>query len=124
MVVILGKLEEVGMQRSDIDNSITLVNQSTSRYALSRVSISEYKGTRMFDYPYQPQVPRSSDDKYIYVTEDTRLDKIALSEYNDSKLWWVLAKVNALYNPLTVIKFGTTLRVPSMTTLIANHVIS
>lgn len=113
------------MIKSDIDNATTVVNQSTSRYSLQRTTISEFEGIRMYDYPYQPEVPKSVDDKYIYITDNNiRLDNIALSEYGDSKLWWIIAKINNIFNPLQIIPYGTVLRVPDLTNLIAHQVIS
>lgn len=112
------------MIKSDIDNVVNVVNQSTSRYSLQRTTIKEYEGARMYEYPYQPEVPRSLDDKYIYVTENVRLDQLAHSEYGDSKLWWIIAKVNSIFNPLDELKYGTVLRIPTLTSLISHQVIS
>lgn len=109
---------------TSIDNIENLVKQATSRYSLRRTTISEYNGTRMYNYPYSPEIPHDIEDKYIVIQQSIRLDTLAEKEYGDPKMWWIIAKVNNIQNPLHELPHGTSLRIPSMTNLVLNQVIS
>lgn len=112
------------MNKSQIDNVVNFVNQKNSRYSLRRTTISDFQGVRMYDYPFQPNSPQTSTDKFLMITSPIRLDQIANDEYGDSKLWWVLAKINNIINPLETLEVGSILRIPQISTLILNKVLS
>lgn len=103
-----------------------LVTQSTSRYSLIRPlnNIVEYNSDDIYSNPWLPELSTSDDDRFEQVTDPNfRLDSLAYHYYNDPKLWWVLAAVNNIKNPLSI-TYGSVLRIPSLTNLIKNGVIS
>lgn len=50
-------------------------------------------------------------DQYHVVKDNERLDLIAYNYYGDSLLWWVIADVNEIYNPLEITP-GDSLLIP------------
>ena len=62
-------------------------------------------------------IPESDDDIYIITQDGDRLDLLANTYYNDSTLWWYIAKANNL--KVMNIPIGTSLRIPGST----NHAI-
>lgn len=85
----------------------------TSRYNWSVLYVDsrngDFWGTR------QPLKLREHDSDSFYVVTDAdskRIDLIAWKYYRDVRLWWVIAEVNNINNPLEI-PAGTTLRIPS-----------
>lgn len=60
-------------------------------------------------YQYRP----SRGDKHHTVIEDERLDTIAFKYYRDSTLWYLIADVNEIFNPLAKLVPGTELLIPA-----------
>ena len=58
-------------------------------------------------------IPESDGDIYIITQDGDRLDLLAHTYYNDSSLWWYIAKANNL--KVMNIPFGTSLRIPATT---------
>ena len=58
-------------------------------------------------------IPESDDDIYIITQDGDRLDLLANTYYNDSTLWWYIAKANNL--KVMNIPIGTSLRIPGST---------
>ena len=86
---------------------------ATSRYNWSVLYIDskngDFYGTR------QPlRLANHKTDLFHQVTEadSRRIDLIAWRYYHDVSLWWVIAEVNSIGNPLEI-EPGTILRVPS-----------
>lgn len=107
------------------DDPITeLVNQGTSRYSLqhSMSEIINYNSERTYRLPWVCNIPRSANDKYIYISVEMRLDQLATKYYKDPKLWWVIAQVNGIQNPFTEFVVNRLIRIPSLTSLIQNGV--
>ena len=59
-------------------------------------------------------IPESDDDIYIITQHGDRLDLLAHQYYNDTSLWWYIAKANNL--KIMNIPEGTSLRIPGSTT--------
>tara|TARA_Y100000034_G_scaffold38607_1_gene47537 strand:- start:364 stop:645 length:282 start_codon:yes stop_codon:yes gene_type:complete len=55
-------------------------------------------------------IPESDGDIYIITQDGDRLDLLANTYYNDSSLWWYIAKANNL--KVMNIPIGTSLRIP------------
>ena len=55
-------------------------------------------------------IPGSDDDIYVITQDGDRLDLLANTFYNDSTLWWYIAKANGL--KVMNIPIGTSLRIP------------
>lgn len=113
---------------SNEDNKVNpiveFVNQSISRYSLNRPLnfITEYNGEQVYSIPYFTSIEQEQGDVYESVTNNVRIDLIANKYYNDPKLWWIIAMVNNISNPLSI-EYGTVLRIPSYSSLIKNGVI-
>ena len=58
-------------------------------------------------------IPESDDDIYVITQYGDRLDLLANTYYNDSTLWWYIAKANGL--KVMNIPEGTSLRIPGST---------
>lgn len=84
----------------------------TSRYNWSVFYDSrngDFWGTR------QPLKLREHESDTFHVVTDAdskRIDLIAWKYYRDVRLWWVIAELNNISNPLEI-PAGTTLRIPS-----------
>ena len=73
-----------------------------------RKNKKSYYGTTMYY-----KVPKKNSDSYFIATEGDRCDNLAQRFYNNSSLWWVIAKVNNLKT--MNIPVGTSLRIPLST---------
>lgn len=60
-----------------------------------------------------PSVVLASNDYYIDVSVNDRLDLLAQDFYGDSKLWWVIAMANDLPGDSLFPPVGFQIRVPS-----------
>ena len=58
-------------------------------------------------------IPESDNDIYVITQYGDRLDLLAHTFYNDSSLWWYIAKANNL--KVMNIPIGTSLRIPGST---------
>lgn len=110
--------------RSKIDPITELVNQNSSRYSLKRPmsEIIDFDSLQLYNYPWDCDVQQSEGDVYIEITSTLRLDKLANDYYGDPKLWWTIAQINNIKNPLTDLQVGMLLRIPPLTSLIKNGV--
>lgn len=64
--------------------------------------------------------PDITDIFYVVdVGEEYRLDTIANKIYGSTFLWWVLALINDIRNPLTQPEAGQVLRVPTQNRIIS-----
>tara|TARA_R110001606_G_scaffold395850_1_gene568970 strand:+ start:203 stop:502 length:300 start_codon:yes stop_codon:yes gene_type:complete len=59
-----------------------------------------------------PKMDRNSNDTYIFSIQGDRLDNLAYKFYNDSRLWWILARANNLGKGDMEIPIGKQLRIP------------
>ena len=60
-----------------------------------------------------PSVVLASNDYYIDVSINDRLDLLAQDFYGDSKLWWVIAMANDLPGDSVFPPLGFQLRIPN-----------
>jgi len=84
-----------------------------SRYDYSVLYVDEKNGD--FYGTRQPLKLREHESDMFHVVTDAdcrRIDLIAWKYYRDVRLWWVIAEVNNINNPLEI-PAGTTLRIPS-----------
>ena len=76
--------------------------------------IKENSGKRAYTTSRYPEIPLSENDIYVYTTQGDRYDLLALSYYNDSSLWWVIAIANPSVSLSTlVIPEGVQIRIPN-----------
>ena len=79
----------------------------TSQYDDRAGNVSAYNTT------LYKVVPETNSDIYVITQEGDRLDLLATQYYNDSHLWWFIARVNNL-NTMNI-PAGTSLRIPIST---------
>ena len=63
-----------------------------------------------FATTYYEKVPERNDDIYFITQEGDRCDNLAFRFYQDSNLWWFIARVNNLTT--NNIPAGTSIRIP------------
>ena len=84
--------------------------------------IRNSEGNRMYSTIKYPNIPLSDTDFYILCNSTDRYDKLALSYYGDSSLWWVISIANnastqdSLFPPL-----DSYIRIPSDYVSIVNE---
>lgn len=74
----------------------------------------------------QPAVVPSNTDQIWVVPEAgvPRLDLLSNDFYSTPELWWVLASVNNIIDPLTSVPQGTGIRVPTKERLAAEGILN
>ena len=72
------------------------------------------EGNLMYKTVRYPEIPRTFDDTYVFVTDGDRYDTLALSYYKDASLWWIISIANAknIQNSLTPPR-GSQIRIPA-----------
>lgn len=110
--------------KSKIDPVTELVNQNSSRYSLKRPmnGLIDFENLKVYNYPWNCEIQKSEGDVYIEIVSGIRLDQLANNYYGDPKLWWAIAQINNVKNPLTDLKIGMLIRIPLLTSLIKSGV--
>ena len=62
-----------------------------------------------------PKIPKSDKDIYVVTQGGDRLDTLAYQFYEDSSLWWIIARANNLGKGDLTIPNGTQVRIPQDT---------
>ena len=65
------------------------------RYKTAKVR-RDKNGTRYYKPTVVPNVPIKDSDIFVYPVYGDRFDTMAQRYYNDSTLWWIIAKANEL----------------------------
>ena len=81
-----------------------------NRYKNNKRKIDK-NGVRVFTTTYYPEIPLNNSDTLYQTTVNDRLDNLAFSFYQDSSLWWILAKANGIRGKM-VLEPGTLIRIP------------
>ena len=72
------------------------------------------EGKQMYTTVKYPEIPRSTEDIYIYTTIGDRYDTLAQQYYNDSSLWWIISIANASLSQSSLTPpIGSQIRIPS-----------
>jgi hypothetical protein len=85
-----------------------------SRYSdIPVITTPENQNRRYINVKY-PSIPRGSQDIYVYTTQGDRYDTLAQIYYQDSSLWWIIARANSnITSPDSLIpEPGSQLRIP------------
>ena len=72
-----------------------------------------FRGQSSYGTSYDSKLKRKDSDMYFLAQEGDRCDNLANRFYNDSTLWWFIARVNNLTT--NNIPAGTSLRIPVST---------
>ena len=81
-----------------------------ARYDETNVRKNQDTNKSYYNTTIYKKVPERNDDMYFISTEGDRCDSLAYRFYNDSTLWWFIAKVNNITT--NNIPAGTSLRIP------------
>ena len=85
-----------------------------SRYERTKKAKISGTGRQYYRTTIYNEAPKKNDDMYFIAQEGDRLDNLAFRFYNDSALWWFIARVNNLKT--MNVPAGTSLRIPAHTT--------
>jgi phage tail protein X len=84
--------------------------------------LKENSGKQVYATSRYPEIPLSENDIYVYTVQGDRYDVLALSYYNDSSLWWVIAIANPSVGLSTlVIPEGVQIRIPNNVAAVVNE---
>ena len=83
-----------------------------SRYLIANVQRDENTEKLKLSTVIIPTPPRKSSDIYIQTFGTERLDKLALTFYEDASLWWIIAAANGLGKGTLIVPSGLSLRIP------------
>lgn len=92
----------------------------TSRYVGTTVINDIVPGFHVWSLWVRPEIVEGSQDTIhrIRSGENSRLDILALRYYDDPRLWWVIADVNNIEDPLNI-PDNTELRIPKYSNVLA-----
>jgi hypothetical protein len=93
----------------------TQISVSLTQYSmLSKTRAYECGGTIFFGLMRDPIMADPTDMLFMMTKPcERRLDLISTMFYGTPRLWWIIAMVNNLNDPLSGVAFGSTLRIPS-----------
>ena len=103
---------------SQIVSSFEINSKHTSnklcRYSRLKRLVNE-DGIAYIETPNKFVIQETKDDRYFMVDKglENRLDLISHEVYGTSMLWWAIASMNHLDNPLDV-RAGLVLRIPTI----------
>ena len=80
------------------------------RYSNTKTRFDK-SGLRVYGTTYYPEILLDNTDSLLRTTIGDRLDNLAFSFYEDSSLWWVIAKANGIRGKM-VLEPGTLIRIP------------
>jgi hypothetical protein len=87
------------------------------RYATTRQTKTT-TGKRRLESTILPAVPASSDDTYIQIVTPERLDRLAVTFYDDVSAWWIIAAANDIPKGTFIVPANVVLRMPPKTNVI------
>ena len=91
-----------------------------SRYSNTTRKINK-KGKRVFRPTMYPKIPIQDSDVFIYPKFGDRLDTLAQKYYEDTSLWWIIAKANNLDEAHIGLEVDKQIRIPINITFIINR---
>lgn len=90
----------------------------------SKTPVYSVNGETVHGLMQDPVVPDASDDMFtVKDVEGSRLDTISENFYGTPQLWWVLARVNNIQDPMLGVRQGTKIRIPLKSRLATNGVL-
>ncbi len=73
---------------------------------------TDKNGTRHYSPTLVSSIPIKDSDIFIFAKEGERFDMLAQKYYNDSNLWWIIAKANDMSNGKIGVATDKKLRIP------------
>jgi hypothetical protein len=83
----------------------------SSRYIHTKIKKNSL-GKQVFNPTIYPSIPIEDSDVFIYPVYGDRLDTLAFKYYQDTSLWWIIAKANNLDNGVIGLDPTKQLRIP------------
>lgn len=85
------------------------------RYSQIQIITTPDNPKRRYANVKYPVISRDFSDIYVYITRGDRYDLLAQTYYNDSSLWWVIARANCsnITPDSLVPNIGDQIRIPS-----------
>lgn len=80
------------------------------RYSGTRIIKKDNK--KVYSTTFYPKIPLRDDDIFVKVPVGTRLDALAHQYYNDTSLWWIIARANGLKGTELQLNTGPKYRIP------------
>jgi|TARA_B100001079_G_C16009853_1_gene339832 hypothetical protein len=90
-----------------------------SRYKYTSIKTTK-KGKRVFRPTMYPKIPIQDSDVFIYPKFGDRLDTLAQKYYEDTSLWWIIAKANNLDEAHIGLEVDKQIRIPINISFITN----
>jgi hypothetical protein len=81
------------------------------RYATTK-QIKTSTGKRRLESTIFPAVAPSSNDTYIQIVTPERLDRLAVTFYDDVSAWWIIAAANNIPKGTFIVPANVVLRMP------------
>ena len=78
-------------------------------------------GKRVLKPTMYPKIPIQDSDVFIYPKFGDRLDTLAQKYYEDTSLWWIIAKANNLDEAHIGLEVDKQIRIPINITFIINR---
>ena len=82
-----------------------------NRYAFSIIKKNK-DGKRVLSSTMYPKIPFRNGDRFVYPIEGDRLETIAKRYYDDTTLWWIIAKANEIRDGSYALNPAKQIRVP------------
>jgi len=91
----------------------------------SNTPVYEVDGVIQFGLTKDAVVPDATDEMFVVPSDGVeRLDLISYSAYGTPELWWVIARVNNIQDPLVAVPVGTPLRIPTRQRLASEGILN
>lgn len=104
---------------AELERLRTAAGDNATRYGLTRLHPTLEKRQVRFGVWNTPKISLTNPYYRVVKLEDVgRLDRIAYEYYEDPRMWWAIAHVNRIYNPLSDMEIGMTLIVPTKEAII------
>lgn len=98
---------------AELERLRTNAGTNFSRYALTLLHPTLQKRQVRHGVWNTPKISlRNVQYRSVHAEDIGRLDNIAHEYYNDPRLWWVIAHVNRINNPLEDMEIGMVLIIP------------
>lgn len=104
-------------ERDRADAYMRIDRGQHDRFRRTRVYADELiqAGTRRYGTWRAPTIPTDTATRHTVTSADVgHMDAIAKKYYNDERLWWVIAWVNRIKNPITDMVVGQQLLIPEL----------
>ena len=88
------------------------------RYKFTKIESDKKSKSLYYKSTYYPNIPISDSDIFIVTKFGDRLDALAAKFYQDSSLWWIIARANEIRTGKPTIAPDTKLRIPGNLTQI------